>query len=70
MLRIIPIKELTNAVKASDKCNKNDAPICISTDGYGNMVNMSIEVSEQQILEGQIRDARASLKKTRKKYGL
>ena len=70
MLRIIPIKEWTNTVKASNKCDKNDDSMCITPDGYGNMVNMSIEVSEQQILEGQVKDARASLKKTREKYGL
>lgn len=70
MSRIIPSKELTNTVKASDKCDKNDDSIGINPDVYGNMVNMSIEVSEQQILEGQVKDARASLKKTREKYGL
>ena len=70
MLRIIPIKELTNTVKASNKCDKNDNSICIYPDDYGDMVNMSIEISEQQILEGQVKDARASLKKTREKYGL
>ena len=67
MLRIIPIKELTNTVKASNKCDKNDNSICIRPDDYGDMVNMSIEISEQQILEGQVKDARASLKKTREK---
>ena len=70
MLRIIPIKELTNTVKASNKCDKNDNSICIRPDDYGDMVNMSIEISEQQILEGSVKDARASLKKTREKYGL
>lgn len=70
MLRIIPIKELTNTVKASNKCDKNDNSICIRPDDYGDMVNMSIEISEQQILEGQVKDTRASLKKTREKYGL
>ena len=70
MSRIIPSKELTNTVKASDKCDKNDDSICIHPDDYGDMVNMSIEISEQQILEEQVKDARASLKKTREKYGL
>ena len=70
MLRIIPIKELTNTFKASNKCDKNDNSIFIHPDDYGDMVNMSIEISEQQILEGQVKDARASLKKTREKYGL
>ena len=70
MSRIIPSKELTNTVKASDKCDKNDNSICIRPDDYGDMMNMSIEISEQQILEGQVKDARASLKKTREKYGL
>ena len=70
MPQIIPIKELINTLKASDKCDENDDSICIHPDDYGDMVNMSIEISEQQILEGQVKDARASLKKTREKYGL
>ena len=86
MPQIIPIKELKNTSEISDLCHKTDEPIYVTKNGYGDMVIMSmeiyentmkklamyrdIEISEQQIEKGQVKDARASLRETRAKYGL
>ena len=69
-----------------DMCHKSEEPIYVTKNGYGDMVIMSmenyentmnriamyhdIEISEQQIRKGQVRDARISLQETRGKYGL
>lgn len=86
MPRIIPIKDLKNTSEISDMCHKTDEPIYITKNGYGDMVIMSmeiyesamrqismhhdIEISEKQIENGQIKDARAALAGMRAKYGL
>lgn len=86
MPQIIPIKELKNTAEISDMCHKTDEPIYITKNGYGDMVIMSmksyediirkisiyhdIAISEQQIAEGNVKNASASLQKTREKYGL
>lgn len=86
MPRIIPIKELKNTSEISEMCHKTDEPIYITKNGYGDMVIMSMEnyertmhnqmlyrdiqVSEQQIENGQVKDARVSLAEMRAKYGL
>ena len=86
MPQIIPIKDLKNTSEISDMCHKAEEPIYVTKNGYGDMVIMSmeiyeitmskvamyndIEISEQQIKNGQVKDARISLKETRAKYGL
>ena len=86
MPQIIPIKDLKNTASVSEMCHKIDEPIFITKNGYGDMVLMSmelfeatqkkwslysdIELSEQQIKEGKIKDARKSLSDVREKYGL
>lgn len=86
MAKIIPIKELKNTAEISDMCHRLDEPIYVTKNGYGDMVIMSmenyedtirqlsiyrdIELSEIQIENGQIKDARSALRKTRTKYGL
>lgn len=86
MPQIIPIKDLKNTSEISDMCHKTDEPIYVTKNGYGDMVIMSmesyestmkqltlykdIEISERQIELGQVKDARAALGETRKKYGL
>ena len=86
MPQIIPIKDLKNTSEISDMCHKSDEPIYITKNGYGDMVIMSLEIyesvmrrhtiyrdielSEQQIENGQIKDARTALTEMRKKYGL
>ncbi|MCM1143650.1 MAG: type II toxin-antitoxin system Phd/YefM family antitoxin [Blautia sp.] len=86
MPQIIPIKDLKNTSAISDMCHKSEEPIYITKNGYGDMVIMSmeiyesamrqlsvyrdIEISEQQIGSGQVKDARAALAEMRMKYGL
>ncbi len=86
MPQIIPIKDLKNTSEISEMCHESDEPIYITKNGYGDMVIMSIEnyestmrrlavyrdveLSEQQIETGHVRDARAALAEMRKKYGI
>lgn len=67
-------------------CHKMEEPIFVTKNGYGDMVIMSmeiyeatmrqltmykdIEISEKQVENGQVRDARVALRETRAKYGL
>lgn len=77
MPQIIPIKDLKNTSEISDMCHKAEEPIYITKNGYGDMVIMSmeiyedtmrrlsvyqdIEISERQIENGQIKDAKTAL---------
>ncbi|MCM1025048.1 MAG: type II toxin-antitoxin system Phd/YefM family antitoxin [Roseburia sp.] len=86
MPQIIPIKDLKNTSEISDMCHKSEEPIYITKNGYGDMVIMSmeiyesvlrqlsvyrdIELSEQQIKSGQVKNARAALTEMRAKYDL
>lgn len=86
MPQIIPIKQLKNTSEISEMCHNATDPIYITKNGYGDMVIMSmetyestmrrlsmyqdVEISEQQIAEGKVKDARAALRETRTKYGL
>ena len=80
MPQIIPIKDLKNTSEISDMCHKAEEPIYITKNGYGDMVIMSmetyestmrqIEISEKQIEEGQVKDARTALREMRAKYGI
>ena len=67
-------------------CHRTDEPIYVTKNGYGDMVIMSIEsyehtmkqlkmyedfeVSERQIKEGKVKDARESLLSIRKRYDI
>ena len=86
MPQIIPIKDLKNTSEISEKCHKSNEPIYITKNGYGDMVIMSmeiyentmrllsvykdIELSEEQVKNGQVMDGRSALAEMRKKYGL
>lgn len=86
MPQIIPIKDLKNTAEISELCHKSAEPIYITKNGYGDMVIMSMEIyeqtmkqlniykelelSEKQIQEGNIKDARTSLASMRERYGL
>ena len=86
MPQIIPIKDLKNTSEISDMCHKSEEPIYVTKNGYGDMVIMSmeiyenamrrfamyrdIEISERQIENRQIKDARIALMDKRKKYGI
>ena len=86
MPKIIPIKELKNTSEISEMCHKSDEPVYVTKNGYGDMVIMSMEtfegvserlkrdqsrmISEEQMKEGKVKDARASLASVREKYAL
>ena len=86
MPQIIPIKELKDTTKISEMCHKNDEPVFVTKNGYGDMVLMSMEVfedmsrrlelyrelaaSERQFEMGQARDGHSVLSDLRGKYGL
>lgn len=86
MPQIIPIRDLKNTSVISDLCHKSPEPIYITKNGYGDMVIMSLEIyentmkqlefyrqialSEQQIIEGKVKNASDSLKEMREHYGL
>lgn len=86
MPQIIPIKDLKNTLDISDMCHRSDEPIYIIKNGYGDMVIMGmevyentmrqlavyrdIEVSENQIEIGHVKDARTVVANMRKKHGL
>ena len=86
MPQIIPIKDLKNTSDISEMCHRTEEPIYITKNGYGDMVIMSMEsyeytmkqirmyecigVSERQIKEGKVKDARESLSSMRERYGL
>lgn len=86
MPQIIPIKDLKNTSEISEMCHAVSEPIYITKNGYGDMVLMSmetyetqynreklyreLEISEQQIKEGKVSDAKEALKTLRDKYAL
>ena len=86
MPQIMPIKELKNTSSISEICHKANEPIFITKNGYGDMVLMSmelfeatqkkwdmyrdIELSEQQIENGDTKHARKALSDIREKYGI
>ena len=49
MPQIKPITELRNTNEISELCHKQDEPIFITKNGYGDLVVMSIETYERQL---------------------
>ena len=86
MPKIIPVRELRNTSEISEMCHSSDEPVFITKNGYGDMVIMSmenyeamvrqisvyrdIELSEMQIANKQVKDARSALEEMRANYGL
>ncbi len=86
MPTIIPIKDLKDTANVSELCHKENEPVYITKNGYGDMVIMSMEVfeslrkkwavysdielSEEQIRQGKTKNAREALNSMREKYGL
>lgn len=86
MPQIIPIRELKKTSEISKMCHAVEEPIFITKNGYGDMVLMSmetyeaqynrerlyreLEISEQQIREGKVQDAKEALEALRNKYEL
>ena len=86
MPQIIPVKALKNTSVVSELCRSVDEPIFITKNGYGDMVIMSMEfyeknmllqdvftklnVAEHDIAEGRTKNARKSLRTLRDKHGI
>ena len=86
MPQIIPIRDLKKTAEISDMCHNSEEPIYITKNGYGDMVIMSmetyeknmrkylkykdIEVSEKEIEEGKVTEAKSALQGMRAKYGI
>ena len=86
MPHIIPIRDLKKTAEISDMCHNSEEPIYITKNGYGDMVIMSmetyeknmrkylkykdIEVSEKEIEEGKVKEAKSALQGMRAKYGI
>ena len=81
----MPVLESQTA-EISDMCHNSEEPIYITKNGYGDMVIMSmetyeknmrkylkykdIEVSEKEIEEGKVKEAKSALQGMRAKYGI
>ena len=86
MPQIIPIRDLKNTSQISDICHSSNEPIFVTKNGYGDMVIMSMEAyektiymssiydklakAEESITNGNVFDAKESVKSIREKYGL
>lgn len=86
MPQIIPIKDLKKTSEISEMCHNTNEPVFITKNGYGDMVIMSmevyeetmkkldiyrnIEISEEQVKNGQVKDVKKSLENMRAKYEL
>ena len=86
MPQIIPIRDLKKTAEISDMCHNSEEPIYITKNGYGDMIIMSmetyeknmrkylkykdIEVSEKEIEEGKVKEAKSALQGMRAKYGI
>ena len=86
MPQIIPIRDLKKTAEISDMCHNSEEHIYITKNGYGDMVIMSmetyeknmrkylkykdIEVSEKEIEEGKVKEAKSALQGMRAKYGI
>ena len=50
MPQIVPIRDLKNTNKISQMCHDSEEPIFVTNNGYGDIVMMSIEAYERQML--------------------
>ncbi len=56
MIQILPIKDLRNTSEISELCHKENEPVFITKNGYGDMVVMSMEAYERLMLKSEIYD--------------
>lgn len=86
MPQIIPIRDLKNTTEISQLCHKNDEPIFVTKNGYGDMVIMSMKTyertmymqdvyaklseAEASVQKGDVMDGFDSLRSIREKNGL
>jgi prevent-host-death family protein len=54
MPQIRPITDLRNTTEISEICHKQDEPIFITKNGYGDLVVMSIETYERQLAMAEV----------------
>ena len=86
MPQIIPIKALKNTSEISELCRNAEEPVFVTKNGYGDMVIMSMEIYEKNLLlqdvftklsaaerditDGRTKGARESLRALRQKHGV
>lgn len=86
MPQIVPIKELKNTNRISQMCHESNEPIYVTKNGYGDMVIMSMEAyerqmvlaeaeaklaaAEEQVAAGNVLDAKKAFAALREKYGV
>ena len=86
MPRIIPIRDLKNTTQISQMCKESKEPIFVTKNGYGDMVIMSMEAyerqmvlaeveaklaaAEEQVASGNVLDAKQAFAALREKYGV
>lgn len=86
MPQIVPIKELKNTNRISQMCHELHEPIYVTKNGYGDMVIMSMEAyerqmvlaeaeaklaaAEEQVAAGNVLDAKKAFAALREKYGV
>lgn len=86
MPQIVPIKELKNTNRISQMCHETGEPIYVTKNGYGDLVVMSMEAYERQMLlnevttklavaeedvaAGRVVPAKEAFAALREKYGL
>ena len=86
MPQIVPIKELKNTNRISQMCHESQEPIYVTKNGYGDMVIMSMEAyerqmvlaeveaklaaAEEQVASGSVLDAKQAFATLREKYGV
>ena len=65
----MPIRDLKNTAIISALCHKNEEPIFITKNGYGDMVLMSMETYEKSLflsnIYGKLEEAKADIKNDR-----
>ena len=86
MPQIVPIKELKNTNRISQMCHESHEPIYVTKNGYGDMVIMSMEAyerqmvlaeaeaklaaAEEEVAAGNVLDAKKAFAALREKYGV
>lgn len=54
MPQIVPIKELKNTNRISQMCHETGEPIYVTKNGYGDLVVMSMEAYERQMMLNEV----------------
>ena len=66
MATIVPVTEMRDTNKFTEKCKKSDEPIFVTKNGYGDIVCMSIELYESMLekidVQKKINDAMLQMK--------